>query len=195
VDDTGTTHFSVVDSAGNCVAVTETINTRFGSMVFVEELGLVLNNEMDDFAAEPGKPNAYGLVQSERSAVRPRSRPLSSMSPTIVLREGQPYLVLGASGGPRIITGVLQAVLRMIDFGASPAEAIGDRRVHHQWLPDHVEFDGPVADDIKDDLRSRGHTVSDEPGDEAAVQMIVIEPNKMIGVSDPRKHGRPAGVN
>jgi gamma-glutamyltranspeptidase/glutathione hydrolase len=194
-EDAGTSHHCTMDAAGNCVTITETINTRFGSMVFVDEVGLVLNNEMDDFAAEPGRPNVYGLVQSERSAVRPHSRPLSSMSPTIVLRDGRPVMLVGAAGGPRIITAVLQTILRVLDFGMSPQEAIAQGRLHHQWLPDRVEFDGVVPDAIKADLRARGHTVSDSPGESAVVQMIVIRDGEMIGVSDPRKGGRPAGLD
>lgn len=194
-DDAGTSHHCTIDPAGNCVVVSETINTLFGSLVYVDEHGLVLNNEMDDFAAEPGKPNVYGLVQSERSAVRPHSRPLSSMAPTIVLRDGKPVMLVGGSGGPRIISAVLQTILRVLDFGMSPAQAVQEPRLHHQWLPDHVRFEGPMPAALKADLQARGHHVRDAPGSGAVVQMIVIRDGELIGVCDPRKHGRPAGMN
>jgi gamma-glutamyltranspeptidase/glutathione hydrolase len=191
-DDAGTSHFCVVDRWDNCVVSTETINTSFGSLAAVEEWGLILNNEMDDFSAPPGKMNAFGLVQSRRNAVAPGKRPLSSMAPTIVLRDGQPYLLLGGSGGPRIISSVLSVLLGVTDFGLSLSEAVAELRVHHQWRPDEVYLDrsGPPA--TIEDLSGRGHRVS-ERRRWGVVQAILIEEGKLIGASDPRKGGVPAG--
>jgi gamma-glutamyltranspeptidase/glutathione hydrolase len=193
LDDAGTSHFCVVDGQGNCVVATETINTSFGSLAAIEEWGLILNNEMDDFAALPGEPNAYGLIQGERNAVAPRKRPLSSMSPTVVLEDGELKMAVGASGGPRIITGVLNVVVNVLDRGQNPPEAVEALRVHHQWKPEAVFFDGPAPPALRAYLESTGHAVSDEPRG-AAVQAIVrLEDGRLIGISDPRKGGRPAG--
>ena len=191
-DDAGTSHFCVVDRWGNCVAATETINTTFGAFAAVDEWGLILNNEMDDFATRPGEPNAFDLMQSERNAVAPGKRPLSSMSPTIVLKDGNPVLLVGGSGGPRIISGVLNVLLGVLDAGRSLPEAVEAGRVHHQWKPDRVFFDGPAPEPLAGYLKSVGHQVSDRPRS-AAVQAILIEDGKLIGVSDPRKGGRPVG--
>ncbi|GMV98666.1 MAG: gamma-glutamyltransferase [Phycisphaerae bacterium] len=191
--DAGTSHFSVVDRWGNVVACTETINTSFGSWVMVPEYGIVLNNEMDDFTAEPGKPNAFGLRQSEANAVAPGKRPLSSMSPTIVLRDGRPVLALGAAGGPRIITGTLQVMLNVIEYGQPLERAIEQPRLHHQWMPDVVYRNQFAADaPVIAGLRRRGHRISAKRQD-AVVQAIQIEPGRLIGASDPRKGGQPLG--
>lgn len=192
--DAGTSHFSVVDRWGNVVACTETINTGFGSWVVVPEYGIVLNNEMDDFTAEPGKPNAFGLTQSSRNAVAPGKRPLSSMSPTIVLRDGRPVLALGASGGPRIITGTLQVLLNVVEFDLPIGEAIERPRFHHQWLPNVVYRNQFAADSpVIKGLERRGHRISaDREG--AVVQAVQLLPDgRLVGASDPRKGGRPAG--
>ena len=191
-DDAGTSHFCVVDRWGNCVVATETINTSFGSLAAVEEWGLILNDEMDDFATRPGEANAYELTQSKRNAVAPRKRPLSSMSPTIVLKDGRPVLLVGGSGGPRIISGVLNVLLEVLDAGKPLPEAVRADRVHHQWKPDRVFFDGPAPEPLARYLRSVGHHVSDQPRT-AAVQAILLENGTLIGVSDPRKAGQPAG--
>jgi gamma-glutamyltranspeptidase/glutathione hydrolase len=126
-----TTHIAAADSAGNWVAITASINTSFGSKVIVPGTGVVLNNEMDDFAAQPGKPNAFGLVGAENNAIAPGKRPLSSMSPTIVLRDGQPVMTVGAAGGPKIITQALLAIVRRLEFGESLADAVAAPRIHH----------------------------------------------------------------
>src|SRR5690606_2836971 len=131
-----TTHIAAADAAGNWVAITATVNTAFGSKVVVPGTGVVLNNEMDDFSIMPGVPNAFGLVGAENNAIAPGKRPLSSMSPTIVLdQEKQPILSIGAAGGPKIITAVLLGIVRYLDFEQPLSQAIGDPRFHHQWRP------------------------------------------------------------
>jgi len=191
-DDTGTSHFCVVDRWGNVVVSTETINTSFGSLAAVEEWGLILNNEMDDFTAFPGRANVYGLVQSDRNAPAPGKRPLSSMSPTIVLKGDRPYLLLGASGGPRIISSVLNVMISVLDFGMPLDEAISAPRVHHQWQPDEVYFDAAPPEQIAEGLTSRGHVIA-EKCRTGIVQAILRVDGKWVGASDPRKGGRPAG--
>ena len=191
-EDGGTSHFCVVDAQGNCVVSTETINTEFGSLAAVGEWGLILNNEMDDFAAEAGQPNAYDLMQSRRNAVGPGKRPLSSMSPTIVLKDGEPVLLIGASGGPRIITGVANVMVNVLDYGLELGEAMEALRPHHQWLPDQVCFDRQPPKDLAAGLAGRGHQVS-QTRKGSAVQAILLRDGNLIGASDPRKGGRPAG--
>ncbi len=191
-EDGGTSHFCVVDRFGNAVVSTETINTSFGSLAAVAEWGLILNNEMDDFTVEPGKANAYDLVQSNRNCVAPGKRPLTSMTPTILLKSGEPYLLLGASGGPRIISSVLNVLLRLTDDGLSLKEAILAPRPHHQWQPDTVFFDADPPVEMKDALTKRGHCISDKYKT-GIVQAILRSGGEWIGASDPRKGGRPAG--
>lgn len=191
-DDAGTSHFCVVDRWGNAVVSTETINTSFGSLAAVEEWGLILNNEMDDFSAETGRANVYDLVQSDRNAVAPHKRPLSSMSPTIVLKNDKPYLLLGGSGGPRIISSVLNVLLGMTDFQLPLEQAMQRRRVHHQWWPDEVCFDDDPPPPVAEALRSRGHRISDRHRS-GVVQAVLIDNGLLIGASDVRKGGAPAG--
>lgn len=191
-EDAGTSHFCVVDRWGNVVVSTETINTPFGSLAAVDEWGLILNNEMDDFSTAPGDTNAYGLMQSARNAVGPHRRPLSSMCPTIVLRNDEPYLLLGASGGPRIISSVLNVLLGVTDFGLSLEEAMLRSRAHHQWWPDEVYFDDEPPEPLVRALQSRGHRIS-ELRKTGVVQAVAIDEGAIIGASDPRKGGAPAG--
>jgi gamma-glutamyltranspeptidase/glutathione hydrolase len=191
-DDAGTSHFCVVDRWGNCVVSTETINTLFGSLASVDEWGLVLNNEMDDFTAVPGAANAFGLRQSARNAIAPGKRPLSSMSPTIVLRDGKPRLLIGGSGGPRIITSVLNVMLAILDGRASLEKAMQDTRVHHQWMPDEIQFDSDVPQELVIGLAKYGHSMSDTRGT-GIVQAVVIDDGRVLGACDPRKGGIPAG--
>jgi gamma-glutamyltranspeptidase/glutathione hydrolase len=191
-DHGGTSHFCVVDREGNVVVSTETINTSFGSLAAIDEWGLILNNQMDDFAVKPGEPNAYGLVQSEANAVQPGRRPLSSMAPTIVLKDGKPFLLLGASGGPRIISSVLNVLLSITDFGLSLEAAITRLRPHHQWRPDTVCFDEEPAEELRDALLQRQHQLSGKRKS-GVVQAILRDGEEWIGASDPRKGGRPAG--
>lgn len=187
-----TTHFSVIDSAGTIVALTYTINGWWGNGVTVPGLGFLLNNEMDDFAAKPGEPNAFGLVQGEPNAIQPFKRPLSSMTPTIVLRDGKPYLVLGAPGGARIITGVLQVLLNVVDFGLTVQEAVDQPRLHHQWKPDKLYLERGFSPDTKALLEKRGH-VLEEVDTVARTEAILIGNGWLQGAQNGRSTGKVAG--
>lgn len=188
-----TTHFSVVDKDGNAVAVTTTLNGSFGSKVAVNGAGFLLNNEMDDFSAQPGEPNAYGLIGGEANSIEPGKRMLSSMTPTIVTKDGKVRMVLGAAGGPRIITATLQSFLNLAVFGMNAQEAIAANRVHHQWFPDILFYEnyGLSPDTIRL-LEAKGHqlrTMSIARG-----HIIYVDENgfKSSGV-DPRGDGHAAG--
>jgi gamma-glutamyltranspeptidase / glutathione hydrolase len=190
-----TTHYSVVDSAGNCVSVTVTLNSSFGAKLVVGGAGFLLNNEMDDFSARPGVPNLYGLVGGEANAIVPGKRMLSSMTPTIVLRDDRPWLVVGTPGGSTIITTVLQIINNTIDYGMPLPEAIEARRVHHQWLPDQIYYEaGALSPGAVDSLRQRGHTLAPRAETSGRVDAIMIEDGVMIGWSDRRGYGTAAGV-
>ena len=170
-----TTHFSVVDRDGNAVANTYTLNFSYGVGLVADGTGVLLNNELDDFAAKPGAPNAYGLVGGDANAPGPGKRPLSSMTPTIVLKDGKPFLVTGSPGGSRIITTVLQVIINVIDRGMPIAEAVGAPRVHHQWLPDEVAVERGFSPELMHALAQRGHTV--EPGWRAtSANSILVTP-------------------
>jgi gamma-glutamyltranspeptidase / glutathione hydrolase len=196
-----TTHFCVVDSEGNMVANTYTLNDSFGSAVTVTGGGFLLNDEMDDFTSKPGVPNLYGLLQSEANAIAPRKRPLSSMTPTIVLKNGKPFFAVGSPGGPTIINTVLQVIMNVVDFGMNVQEAVDSPRVHHQWLPDEIYFEPfGLNPDTRAALESRGHKFAkkrffeDTPylGD-AQVILIDSATGMRIGASDPRRGGETAG--
>ena len=180
-----TTHYSVVDKAGNAVAVTYTLNTNFGSGIVAKGTGILLNNEMDDFSAKPGVANAYGLVGGDANAVAPKKRPLSSMTPTLVLKDGKPALVTGSPGGARIITTVLQTVVNTIDFGMNPAEAAAAPRVHHQWTPDELRVEKGLSPDTIALLKQRGHNIAVKPS-MGRTQTIQIRGGTLYGYSDPR---------
>ncbi|WP_343591603.1 gamma-glutamyltransferase [Paracidovorax wautersii] len=180
-----TTHYSVVDKAGNAVAVTYTLNTNFGSGIVARGTGIMLNNEMDDFSAKPGVANAYGLVGGDANAVAPAKRPLSSMTPTMVLKDGRPVLVTGSPGGARIITAVLQTVVNVIDFGMNPAEAASVPRVHHQWTPDELRVERGLSPDTIALLKARGHNVVVKPT-MGRTQTIQLRGGALYGYSDPR---------
>ena len=191
--DGGTSHLSVIDAAGNAVACTETVNLAFGSLVVDPEFGVVLNDEMDDFAAVPGEPNAFGLIQSEANAVGPGRVPLSSMTPTIGVEDGRAVLAVGASGGPRIITATLHAVLNRVRFGTTAADAVAAPRWHHQWLPDELQLEPAAFGPLRAGLERIGHTVA-ERGELGACQIVVRESDGTLSAaSDPRKGGEPAG--
>ncbi|MBM3883865.1 MAG: gamma-glutamyltransferase, partial [Verrucomicrobia bacterium] len=155
-----TTHFSTADAEGNWVACTATLNTSFGAKIVVPGTGVLLNNQMDDFSAQPGATNYFGLLGAEANAIAPRKRPLSSMSPTLVLKDGQPRLALGASGGPTIISQTLLALLYTIDFGLDPAAALALPRFHHQWRPDRLRLERTLPRPIRQNLVQRGHQLS-----------------------------------
>lgn len=191
--DSGTLHISVVDQEGMAVALTTTINTSFGSRVVATHSGVLLNNEMDDFVARPGVPNAYGLVGSEANAVAPGARPLSSMTPTVLISPaGDRRIVVGASGGPFIISSTLQVIVDIIDFELDPASAVSAPRMHHQWAPETLFIDADVSPDTERSLIGRGHTVERFPFF-SSVQVVVQETDGFFGASDPRKGGWPAG--
>jgi len=180
-----TTHYSIVDGKGNAVAVTYTLNLSFGSGVVANGTGILLNNEMDDFSAKPGVPNAYGLIGGEANAIQPGKRPLSSMSPTLVLKNGKPWLVTGSPGGARIITTTLQAIVDAIDFGMNPAEAASTPRIHHQWLPDELRVEKGLSPDTLDILQKQGYKVSVKPT-MGRTQTIQPLDDGLYGYSDPR---------
>lgn len=190
--DSGTTHFSIMDAQGNAVACTETINTVYGSWVVEPKFGIILNNEMDDFAAVPGTPNAFGLIQGEANAVAAGKRPLSSMTPTIVIENGKAVHALGASGGPKIISATLQVLLNLTRFGMPPSAAVPAPRLHHQWMPDTLLLETPLFNAWAPHLKQRGHVVQ-RAGESAVVQAVSRLPEGLQGASDPRKHGQAAG--
>jgi gamma-glutamyltranspeptidase / glutathione hydrolase len=183
-----TTHFSIVDAAGNAVANTYTINFSYGTGLVAEGTGILLNNELDDFSAKPGVPNAYGLIGGAANAVRANKRPLSSMSPTIVLADGEPFLVTGSPGGSRIITTVLQIISNVIDHGMNIAEATYAPRVHHQWLPDELRIEEGLSPDTIRLLEQMGHTVSVQDA-MGSTQSIMVTAAGLFGSSDPRTPG------
>jgi len=168
-----TTHYSIVDELGNAVSVTYTLNNTYGSGVTAAGLGFLLNDEMDDFAAKPGEPNMFHLVQGEANAIAPHKTPLSSMCPTIVTRDGKVYMVLGSPGGPTIINSVLQVMLNVIDFGMNMQEAVDQTRIHHQWMPDTLRIERTVSPDTVELLKQRGHDVqlTNSIGDIAAIRV------------------------
>ncbi|MCA9017595.1 MAG: gamma-glutamyltransferase, partial [Planctomycetaceae bacterium] len=190
--DAGTSHLSVMDSAGNAVACTETINLTFGSYVVVPKYGIVLNNEMDDFAAISGKPNAFGLIQGKANEIEPGKKPLSSMSPTIAVKDGKAVFSAGASGGPRIISGTLQVLLNMIVFGMHPEQAVESPRIHHQWVPEDLLIEKELFEQVGEKLKQLGHATKQSSG-LAATQAVSRQPDGLRGHSDSRKHGGAAG--
>jgi gamma-glutamyltranspeptidase/glutathione hydrolase len=183
-----TTHFSVVDKDGNAVANTYTINFGYGTGLVAGGTGILLNNELDDFSAKPGVPNAYGLVGGDANAVEARKRPLSSMSPTLVLEDGRPFLVTGSPGGSRIITTTLQVIMNVIDHGMNVAEATAAPRIHHQWLPDELRVEEGISPDTVRLLEQKGHTVALQPA-MGSTQSIMVTEDGLFGSSDPRRPG------
>jgi gamma-glutamyltranspeptidase / glutathione hydrolase len=185
-----TTHFTVVDAEGNAVSNTYTLNDSYGSAAVVKGTGLLLNDEMDDFAAKPGTPNMYGLIQGERNAVAPKKRPLSAMTPTIVLRkDGTIWFTIGSPGGPTIINTVLCVITNVIDYGMNIQQAIDAPRMHHQWLPDEVVGEPfGFSGDTQRALSSRGHTLAKTRylGDAQGI-MIEEKTGVRLGATDPRR--------
>jgi len=197
---TETTHFSIVDAEGNAVAVTTTLNTSYGTGLMATGAGFLLNNELDDFAALPGTPNYYGLIQGEANAVRPFARPLSSMTPAIVVVDGEVRLVLGSPGGPRIITSVLQVYLNVTRHEMDVQAAVAAPRIHHQWWPDRLyhESDALVTD-VARALEQLGHTLAPR-GAIGSVQAVEVRRNQdgerlLLGGADPRRNGCAVGVS
>jgi len=184
-----TTHFSVADGDGNWVACTATINTSFGSKVIIPGTGVMMNNEMDDFAIAPGVANAFGLLGAEANAVAPGKRPLSSMSPTIVLKDGQPVLAVGAAGGPTIISQTLLAIVHTIDFGQPLGKTLAQPHFHHQWRPDGIRIERAAGEKVLAELRRRGHRlqVVERMG---ATQAVTRRKGKLEAAHDPRLKGK-----
>jgi gamma-glutamyltranspeptidase/glutathione hydrolase len=212
---TETTHYSIVDKQGNAVAVSYTINANFGAKVIAGNTGFFLNDEMDDFTTKPGAPNLFGLVQGKKNAIQPGKRPLSSMSPTIIAKDGRTFMVIGSPGGARIITITLEAIMNVIDYGLDPQEAVDAPRFHHQWLPDEL-FVEPMAlsPDTRMMLTDMGYKITEQAAWGAATAIVVppaaanppleapkgppnpaagakMKPGMLYGANDNR---RPAGA-
>ena len=184
-----TTHYSVVDKHGNAVSNTTTLNTAYGSGVVIKGTGLLMNNEMDDFSAAPNQPNYFELLGNEANKIEPMKRPLSSMTPTIVFKDDKPILVTGAQGGSRIITAVLQVILNYYEFGLSAEESVHLYRYHHQWKPETLMYE-IFEEELMNELSEMGFTLKQRPPDydysNGITSSIMIEGDKLIGVSDPR---------
>lgn len=194
-----TTHYSVIDKYGNTVSVTTTINSAYGSKIVVEGAGFLLNNEMDDFSAKPGESNQFGLVGNEANSIQPQKRPLSSMTPTIVLKNGKPYIVIGSPGGSRIITTVLQVILNCLEFDMNIADAINSPRIHHQWLPDKIYIEQfALSNDVMKRLMEMGYQFEDANNKFTILGLaegILVDQNKNIfnGAADKRGAGAAIG--
>ncbi|MBX2977596.1 MAG: gamma-glutamyltransferase [Ignavibacteriaceae bacterium] len=188
-----TTHYSVLDEFGNAVSVTYTLNSGFGSKLIAEGTGVLLNNEMDDFSAKPGVPNQFGLVGSEANSIEPHKRMLSSMTPTIVLKENKPYLIVGTPGGSTIITVVAQVILNKLLLKEDIETSVFKPRVHHQWLPDQIDIEtDSISEELSSKLVERGHKIGRKRL-LGLVEAILIEDGKIIGVSDKRGSGHAEG--
>jgi gamma-glutamyltranspeptidase/glutathione hydrolase len=191
-----TTHFTTIDAEGNVVSSTYTLNESYGSAVTVPGAGFLLNDEMDDFTSKPGVPNAYGLIQGEANAIAPRKRPLSSMTPTIVMKDGKVLFAVGSPGGSTIINTVLQIIVNVIDFGMNIQEAIDAPRFHHQWLPDKIRWEPyEFSRDTVDALSKRGHVFEEKPDFVGDAHAIGVDPKNgdRLGASDPRRGGTAVG--
>ena len=190
-----TTHYSVVDRWGNAVSVTTTINSWYGNKIVVDGAGFFLNNEMDDFASKPGAPNQFGLVGGVANSVQPNKRMLSAMTPTIVLKDGQPYLILGSPGGSTIITSVFQVMVNVLDYRMNVGEANDAPRFHHQWLPDTLQSERfGFPRDVVENLEQRGYFVR-QRGTLGRVEAILIDRKDgfLYGSTDPRGYGAAVG--
>ncbi len=196
-ESTETTHFSVYDKDGNAVGVTTTINSGYGSKIVVDGAGFFLNNEMDDFSAKPGEPNQFGLLGSTANSIQPEKRMLSSMTPTIVLKDDKPYIITGSPGGSTIITVVLQVIMNCIDFGMNIQEAVNAPRIHHQWFPDIVYLEEfAISKDVKENLVKMGYKFGDRNETFrvlGSAQSIMIYNNNIYGAADPRRSGSAIG--
>jgi gamma-glutamyltranspeptidase/glutathione hydrolase len=193
-----TTHYTIADSEGNIVCVTYTLNGGYGSKVTAAGLGFLLNNEMDDFAAKPGVPNMYGLIQGEGNSIAPGKTPLSAMTPTIVLKDGRPVLALGSPGGPTIINSVLEVIINVLDFGMNVQDAVNWPRFHHQWLPDELRMEPGYSPDTVALLEQRGYTVKrvseqGRPISQGEVAAIHWNNGWLEGAPDPRTEATAEG--
>jgi gamma-glutamyltranspeptidase / glutathione hydrolase len=195
-ESTETTHYDVVDGEGNAVSVTYTLNGGYGNGITIPGAGFLMNNEMDDFAAQPGVPNMFGLVQGEANAIQAGKRPLSSMTPTILTHGGELFMVVGGPGGPRIITSVLQVILNVVDFGMNVQDAVDFPRFHHQWQPDRLSLEAGFSPDTVALLRARGHIVDQATasgGVASVVEAILKDKGWLQGAADGRRPGKAAG--
>lgn len=182
-----TTHFSIVDKFGNAVSNTYTINFSYGSGIVVDGAGFLLNNEMDDFSSKPGVPNAYGLIGGEANKIESKKRMLSSMSPTIVIKDGKNFLVAGSPGGSRIITTTLQVIMNVIDHNLNVQAAVNAPRIHHQWLPDEIRIEEGISPDTVRLLQGMGHTVSKKKSMGAIQSIMIGDDGTIYGGADPRR--------
>lgn len=191
-----TTHYSIVDKMGNAISLTTTINSAYGSKVFVEGAGFLMNNEMDDFSAKPGVPNVYGLLGGAANSIQPEKRMLSAMTPTIIEKDGQLYMVVGTPGGSTIMTSVFQSILNVIDHGMTMSEAVSEKRFHHQWHPDLISIEkGAFDTDLQNELQEMGHIIK-ERSSIGRVDAILIRPDgSMEGAADPRGDDWAMGVD
>ena len=196
-ESTETTHLSVIDKEGNAVSVTTTLNGHFGSLTVVEGAGFLLNNEMDDFSVKPGTPNMYGAVGNEQNAISPGKRMLSSMTPTLLLKDKKAFMVVGSPGGTTIPTSVFQSIVNVVDFNLSPSDAVNLPKFHHQWLPDEVMIEKGISPEVISDLEKMGYKIKMR-GAIGRTEMILVLPNKtkfqtIIAVADKRGDDSAAG--
>jgi gamma-glutamyltranspeptidase/glutathione hydrolase len=187
-----TTHLSIVDQWGNMVSVTTTLNGGFGSKTVVGGAGFLLNNEMDDFSVKPGVPNMFGAVGGEANKIEPGKRMLSSMTPTIVLKNNKPFIVAGTPGGTTIITSVFQTLINIIDFGMNADDAVNKPKFHHQWLPDQVDIEKSFSEDVKADLKKMGYKLNERNGI-GRTEVIKIVNGKLQTAADKRGDDSVAG--
>ena len=195
IESNETTHYSIIDQFGNAVSVTTTLNGAYGSKVYVEKAGFFLNNEMDDFSSKPGEPNMFGLIGAEANAIAPEKRMLSSMTPTIVEREGKLKMVLGSPGGSRIITSVLQNIINVLEFDMTMQESVSKPRFHHQWMPDDIKFEPSFDTLVFSSLRQLGYIIdqSTSPVIGKVDAILVLPDGKLEGGADPRGDDTAAG--
>lgn len=193
-ESTETTHYSIVDSYGNAVSATTTINSNYGNKIVVDGAGFIMNNEMDDFSAKPGTPNQFGLLGGEANSIQSGKRMLSAMTPTILLKDDKPFLVIGSPGGSTIITVVLQVIINVVDFKMDIQEAIDQPRFHHQWFPERIDFERfCISRDVRDILIEKGQLMGTEVVLGRAEGIIINENGIKLGATDPRGFGGAAG--
>ncbi|MEJ7675534.1 MAG: gamma-glutamyltransferase [Chitinophagaceae bacterium] len=188
-----TTHLSVIDKEGNAVSVTTTLNGGYGSRTVVSGAGFLLNNEMDDFSVKPGVPNMYGAVGNEKNAIAPGKRMLSSMTPTIVLKNNKPYLVVGTPGGTTIPTSVFQTLINVIEFGMTTEDAVNKPKFHHQWLPDQIDVEKGFSEDVKNELVNMGYKLKERGAIGRTEVIKKAGPKKIEAVADKRGDDHAAG--
>ncbi|MCH7729320.1 MAG: gamma-glutamyltransferase, partial [Planctomycetes bacterium] len=188
-----TTHIATADAKGNWVAITATVNTSFGSKVIIPGTGIVMNNQMDDFSIAPGVPNAFGLIGAEANSIEPGKRPLSSMSPTIVLKDDRPVMTLGAAGGPRIISQTLLNIINRIDLGMTVEKSLASPRFHHQWAPNILFVESSLRQNTVTRLKEYGHDVRQTSSVGISQAIEIGEDGTLHGAHDPRVPGKAAG--